>query len=210
MSNYKDRWNKMHKEYFEGNIKYDNWLDEYIKIINESKKEIIDLGCGVGNNSLYLNKLGKKVIACDFSDEALRIVKNEVPSVKIKGFDMLNEFPFKDNFTDLVIADLSLHYFSYQETIKILHEIKRILTNNGHLLFRVNSLNDINHGSEEGIEIEKHYFEIEDIKKRFFNEKDLIEFFSDWDIIDLQEETMTRYEKDKVLWKGLVCNLKSK
>ena len=208
MSNYKDRWNKMHQEYFEGSIKHDNWLDGYLKIIEECKTDIIDLGCGTGNNSLYLNKLGKQVIACDFSDEALKIVRKNIPDIKIKEFNMLNDFPFESNFADLIIADLSLHYFSYQETIKILNEIKRILTNNGYLLFRVNSLNDINHGSEEGIEIEKHYFEVEDIKKRFFSKEDLINFFNNSEIVDLKEYTMIRYVKPKVLWKGLVRNIK--
>jgi SAM-dependent methyltransferase len=208
MSNFKDIWNQKHKEYFNGFIDYDDWLDGYLEIINKSSFKIIDLGCGVGNNSLYLTKLGKPVISCDYSDEAIKIIKKYIPSAKTKQFDILNDFPFDNNFTDLIITDLCLHYFSYKETKKLLNEIRRVLTNNGHLIFRVNSLNDVNHGSLDGIEIEKHYFEVDGIKKRFFDKEDLLDFFSDFEIIDLQEDTMTRYEKPKVLWKGLVRNIK--
>ena len=117
---------------------------------------------------------------------------------------MTNRFPFESNITDLVVADLCLHYFSYEDTKKILNEIKRILINGGHLVFRVNSVNDINHGSMQGIELEKHYFEVEDMKKRFFDKEDLLDFFKEWEIVDLSEDEMTRYTKPKILWKGLV------
>ena len=51
---------------------------------------------------------------------------------------MLNEFPFEDNSTDLVIADLSLHYFKEKDTNRIISEIKRILKLNGYLFFIAN------------------------------------------------------------------------
>ena len=38
---------------------------------------------------------------------------------------MLDIFPFEDNYTDLVIADLSLHYFREKDTYRIISEIKR-------------------------------------------------------------------------------------
>ena len=41
-------------------------------------------------------------------------------------------------------------------------DIKRILTNNGHLIFRVNSINDVNHGAGEGNEVEPHLYETSD------------------------------------------------
>ncbi|MDD2434823.1 MAG: class I SAM-dependent methyltransferase [Bacilli bacterium] len=208
MTDYKDVWDKKHRDYFTGKIIYDDWLNRYLDIINKSKKPIIDLGCGQGNNSLYLIERGKEVIACDYSSEALKIVNKYLPSVPSYQFDMRDGFPFDGNCTDLVIADLSLHYFSYEETRKILNELKRVIVNNGYLLFRVNSINDINHGSVEGNEIENHYYEIEGIQKRFFDQVDIEVFFKDWEIIELREVVMTRYEKVKVPWEGLVKNIK--
>ncbi|MDD2519297.1 MAG: class I SAM-dependent methyltransferase [Bacilli bacterium] len=201
---YKQIWDKYHRDCFEGSIKYDDWLDKYLNIINKSQNKIIDLGCGSGNNALYLTKLGKQVIACDYSDEALKIVKKHLDNVEIKKFDMHNSFPFENDFTDLIIADLCLHYFSNEETNRILNEINRILKDGGHLIFRVNSLNDINHGALSGTEIEKHYFEVDGMKKRFFDRSDLEKVFKNFEIIDLEEVAMTRYIKPKVTWKGIV------
>ena len=109
-----------------------------------------------------------------------------------------------DNFSDIIIADLSIHYFSEKLTFNILKEIKRVLTPNGFLLFRVNSINDINYGSKSGIEIEPHLYKINDTYKRFFDKQDINRFFYDWELIYLQEKTMNRYpySKEKVLWVG--------
>ena len=42
---------------------------------------------------------------------------------------------FENNYTDLIIADLSLHYFSDKDTKRIIKEIKRVLKPNGYLFF---------------------------------------------------------------------------
>lgn len=208
MNKYKEIWDKNHKQFFTGTIKTDDWLNKYDSIINSSKEEIIDLGCGTGNNSLYLFEKGKHIIACDYSDEAMRIVKEHLPTIKTKQFDMTEPFPFKDNFTDLVIADLCLHYFSNEDTIKILKELKRVIIPNSNLIFRVNSVNDVNHGAMQGKKIEEHYYELSDMRKRFFDREDFNKYFNDWDIVDLNEDVMTRYVNPKILWKGLVRNRK--
>ena len=54
---------------------YDNWLDKYSNEFNEANKQIIDLGCGIGNNILYLSERGLDPIACDISEEALKKLK---------------------------------------------------------------------------------------------------------------------------------------
>ncbi len=208
MEKYKEIWDKNHKQFFSGTIKYDDWLKKYDDIIDSSKNEIIDLGCGTGNNSLYLLEKGKQVIACDYSDESMRIIKEHLPSINTKQFDMTDRFPFEDNFTDIIIADLCLHYFSNEDTIKIIKEIKRILMPNGYLLFRVNSVNDVHHGAMQGKKIEEHYYEVENMRKRFFDREDLNKYFNDWDIVDINEEVMTRYGNPKTLWKCLVRNRK--
>lgn len=208
MEEYKDQWNQIHKSYFKGTIEYDNWLDSYLPIIESCSTPIIDLGCGSGNNSLYLREHGKQVIACDYSEEALHIVNQVLKDVQTRLFDMKGSFPFPDHFVDLVIADLCLHYFSYSDTVNIIKEIQRILTPNGHLLLRVNSVHDFNNGAMQGIELEKHYFAVENMKKRFFDQEDLESFFSNWTIVDLVEDQMFRYRKPKVLYRGCIQNKK--
>lgn len=117
---------------------------------------------------------------------------------------MLNGLPFEDNSLELVIADLCLHYFREEDTFKIITEIKRILKDGGHLIFRVNSMNDVNYGAGQGKEIESHLYTTNDNRlKRFFDEKDILHFFSQFDIQCLHEDVLTRYGLEKRLYR--VC-----
>ena len=50
---------------------YDLWLDNYYNILVKNKKnEILDLGCGIGSDTLYLRERGYKVLSCDISKTA--------------------------------------------------------------------------------------------------------------------------------------------
>ena len=107
----------------------------------------------------------------------------------------------------MVIADLCLHYFTEKDTDKILKEIRRILTPGGHLILRVNSIDDINHGAGDGTEVEHHVFETRSgTLKRFFDEEDARYIFRDFEIEYLNEEVMSRYKFEKRLFRGCVRN----
>jgi len=198
----KSNWNTTHSNYERKNLKYDDWLNLFENEILKCTTPIIDLGCGSGNNTLWLLERGKDVIPCDYSENAIENIKKNFPEIKrTECFDMVNGFPFPDNFTDIVIADLTLHYFSEKDTMKILGEIKRVLRG-GLLAFRVNSINDVNHGAGQGIEIETHLYETEaEGYKRFFDENDIKHFFNGWDISYMQEGNMMRYTKPKKVWR---------
>ena len=212
---YKDKWNQLHKEFSKNpnNImKYDDWLDEFKDIIDNVNSEIIDLGCGVtGNNTLYLLENNKKVLSCDFAEEALNVIQKHISNAKTICFDMAETFPFSDNYTQLIIADLSIHYFLKEVTENIINEIKRVLKPNGYLIFRVNSTNSTEYKKlqEQGKEkIEDKFFFSKGIKKRFFDENDLKEFFKDWEIEYMKESNMNRWSEDKIVWKCVVKNIK--
>ncbi len=198
-------WDNVHKEYDRATIKVDDWLEKFDDIIMGTQKPILDLGCGGGNDTLYLISKGKQVISCDQSPSAINNIRKNFPEVyDAKCFNMLDGLPFEDEAFDVVIADLCLHYFLKSDTEKILNDIRRILTPGGQLILRVNSINDVLHGAGQGPEIEHHVFEMEGKTiKRFFNEEDIRSFFKDFTIEYLKEEIMTRYKLEKRLYR--VC-----
>lgn len=198
-------WDDIHNKYERNEIKLDDWLDKFESIIKDCSTPILDLGCGSGNDTLYLIEKGKEVISCDQSSNAIsNIIKNFPEVYDTKCFDMLDGMPFDSDSFELIIADLCLHYFKKEDTVKLLNEIKRILVSGGHLIFRVNSINDVNHGAGQGNEIEHHLYETSDKRfKRFFDEDDIRFFFKDFDIEYLNEEIMTRYKLEKRLFR--VC-----
>ncbi|MCL1950000.1 MAG: methyltransferase domain-containing protein [Turicibacter sp.] len=197
-------WDTQHKSYERKSIKVDGWLKDS-EVIQNCQTPIIDLGCGSGNNIVRLLKLGKTVIPCDYSENAIANIRRNFPEInQAECFDMAKGLPFEDSFTDVIIADLSLHYFSEAVTFEILREIKRVLKPCGTLLFRVNSMSDTNYGAGVGEEVEHHYyFTGTSSYKRFFDEKDIHYFLADWEVEFLTEIDLFRYDLPKKVWHGI-------
>ena len=148
--NYQDKtWDGSQRDLSRNIIETDDWLVDFDQIISSCDTPILDLGCGSGNDTLYLIQKGKRVISCDQSANAIENIRKNFPEIyDAKCFDMLDGLPFEDNSFQVVIADLCLHYFREKDTFALLDEIRRILTDKGYLIFRVNSINDKNHGIE--------------------------------------------------------------
>lgn len=180
---------------------YDDWLLKHRRIWEQSlDAAIIDLGCGEGGDSLFLTEQGYRVIACDGSEEALQRVRKHVPSALPTKVNLLERLPFPSHSAKVIIADLSLHYFSWSETVDIVKEINRVLEPGGHLLCRVNSIHDVEFGAGQGIQLEPNYYESNGHRKRFFDAEQLTELFQDWTIVYMREAMMNRYRAPKRLW----------
>lgn len=205
----KNEWNKLYLSYGENKPKVDNWLNKFKCILDGSKDlPVIDLGCGFGNDTLYLSERGFRVISCDYSEEALNRLKYFIPNPDTRLFDMLDGLPFPDATATVLIADLSMHYFSSKDTSRIIGDISRVLVDGGYLICRVNSVNDVEFGAGQGVEIEDNYYDINGNLKRFFDKKQIDKFFKAWDIEYVEECEMNRYPKLKRVWEIALKNRK--
>ena len=173
-----------------------NWVDQLRKA-----KRIVDLGCGNGVNTLFLQKHGIRAIACDFSEPALNLLLMRIPDADVLLFDMRSGLPFLSSNIDAVIADLSLHYFSFDDTKAILGEIQRSLSPGGLFICRVNAL-DSAMNFQGYQEIEKDYYEMDGCTKRFFTVESLGDFLSGFSVRKLYEEETGKYRSTK---KTIVC-----
>lgn len=194
---FREYWDNSHLKYSMGTISYDNWLDKYKSALDECRTEVLDLGCGAGNDTLYLISKGLKVVSCDFSQVALDKISRDIEGSQTLLMDISKPFPFEDNSFDLIVADLSLHYFDEETTFAIMQEIKRVLTANGKLIARVNSTDDINYGAQQGVMIEDNFYFVGGYNKRFFNFDDVNKFFSRIGSVEIKEADMLRYSKPK-------------
>lgn len=197
-------WNRIFGKLDIGKPKYDDWLDRHTELLRRSADvPVIDLGCGYGCDTLYLAERGYRVIACDLAEEALRRVREHIPEAETRQFNVLDGLPFADGGARVIIADLSLHYFSRRDTFRAIAEIRRVLGFNGVLLARFNSVRDVNYGAGVGVELEPGYYEHEGHRKRFFTEDHLRELFaadSGWNIAYLEETDMLRFGAQKKCW----------
>lgn len=188
-------------------LNYDGWLDKYIDIFPQNAK-IVDLGCGSGSDTDFLLKKGFSVCSTDFSEEALKVLKSLVPQAKALKVDLTEKLPFEDNEFDVVVADLSLHYFEWVLTKQIETEIKRILKNEGIIIARFNSDKDYGFGADNGKILEPGLRLVHGRTKRFFSEKDIDDLFTNWKIICKCENITERYLKAKAYWEFAAYNRK--
>lgn len=194
-------WNNEYGKYTPKKPKYDIWLDKYIDVFEQSRDTpIIDLGCGQGSDSLYLSERFYKVISCDISEVAIKRVKEFIPEVETRLVDMLEGLPFDDASAKIIIADLSLHYFHWKDTVNIVNEIWRVLKPNGYLFCRLNSVNDTNYGAGQGDFVEENYYFTEGNMKRFFDREQIERLFNGWQFRYIDEYQMDRYKLPKILW----------
>ncbi len=162
------------------NYEYSNnpnkWSKETIKfpLILKGKK-ILELGVGNGKTlKAIIKQKPSKTIAVDFSEEAIKIVKNQFRNVKFHHSDV-RELPFSDDEFDIVVCYYLLNNLLEKDRKKVVREIFRILKKSGKVLFRDFAIGDYR---QKGENVERntilhkngivcHFFTAEEIKKLF-------------------------------------------
>ena len=93
--------------------------------------EILDLACGRGRHSIYLNKLGFKVTGVDLSSKSIAFAKVfETDTLTFKEYDMSKVYPKK--FDAVFNLFTSFGYFENEEdNLNTLRSIKKELNEQG-------------------------------------------------------------------------------
>ena len=173
MHDQKKLWNKAHEQesIHHYSTQPTSFFEEVNKIIPPASR-ILELGCGVGNDSIGFAEARHTLIATDLSEVAIDKNKERFKNILNLNFetlDMSESLRFHNNEFDVVYARLSLHYFTDEVTRKIFSEIHRVLKPNGYLCFICKSTNDPLYG--KGTEIEKDMFEHNGHIRHFFSEE---------------------------------------
>lgn len=154
----------------------------------ENMRNVLDAGCGIGRNSVYLAQKGCDVHAVDFSETALRQLHNAAAKAdvwdKIHTYNcsLENPFPFQDNFFDLVLDSYVFCHFtddsSKQHYRKELH---RMIKPNGIVFSSCFSMEDEYYGRMLDDTHGKSTIVVDPnngIKKQLYTEKEIRDFFS--------------------------------
>lgn len=154
--NLKDAYNKIAEEWHKDHQADDWWIKGTEKFISFLKQEdsVLDVGCGGGTKSKYLSKRGLKVTGVDFSDNLIKIAKEENPQVDFKVMDMY-EVDKLDGKFDGVFAQASLLHIPRKDMSIILNKLVSKLNDNGVLYVAVKGVH-IN-GVDEEIKEENDY-----------------------------------------------------
>jgi len=110
-------------------------LEQFIQI---KGKKILEIGAGMGGDSLYLAKKGAQVTVLDFSEAALKQIKTSAQKEKVFIETILAEakkMPFEKETFDVVFHQGFLEHFS--DPLPYLLEQKRVLKKGGFLVVDV-------------------------------------------------------------------------
>jgi len=87
-------------------------------------KNLLDVGCGMGNMVSYLRKLGVDAFGLEFSPYALSRVSPDIKPF-LKNGDIL-DIPYKENSFDVVSAVNVLEHIEKDKLIKAVNECNRV------------------------------------------------------------------------------------
>ena len=202
-----DIWNKRFQKSNKTRTDDSIWIEKYWHFFAAKKdNEILDLGCGRGQNSLYLRDKGLKVTACDFSPVAIDDVKKAGIDINTCCFDMTEGLPFEDDSFGIVLASLSTHYFTESDTKTLYSVIYNILKPGGYFIFKVNSYREyLNKDiSELQRKIEPDYYMLKDgTTKRYFTVDSLVSMLEKFEIIQIDEDASIYHGETKYSIDGI-------
>jgi ubiquinone/menaquinone biosynthesis C-methylase UbiE len=174
MKNQQQLWNEIHTQRKLARYSFSatDFANEVEKIITPNS-EMLELGCGLGNDSTFFAAHGHNVVATDFSEVAIQNNNGKYAAIENVTFTVVDmsatPYQFESNRFDAVYARLSLHYFSDEVTRKIVSEIHRILQPNGYFCFMSKSVEDPEYG--KGEKLEENMYVNEGRVRHFFTEE---------------------------------------
>lgn len=128
------------RNYREAQIFMDN-LTHYINLPEKAK--VLDLACGKGRHSIYLNQLGYDVVGADLSENSIAEAnKNQNKSLQFQVHDMRDVF--EDKFDAIFNLFTSFGYFENDEdNLTTLKAMKESLTEHGFAVIDFMNVNQV-------------------------------------------------------------------
>ena len=172
-----------------------------LKIFKENKiNNIIELGAGLGRDSIFFAKNNIKTKALDYSDSGIKIINNKIEKnnlsnvISTKLFDIRKKLPFKDNSIEGCYSHmLYCMALTTNDLKKLNNEIKRILKPGGINIYTVRHTNDGDF--KNGIHVGEDLYENDGFIVHYFSKEkvnSLLDGFNNITLEEFEEGTFPR------------------
>ena len=120
------------KEYFS---EYSGWPPLEKQAMKYVKGRVLDIGCGAGRHSLYLQKKGLSVTGIDNSFLAIKICRlRGLKKVKILSIDQIDKFE-PDSFDTIIMMGNNFGLFgSFKKAKSLLKKMHKITSKRGRII----------------------------------------------------------------------------
>lgn len=177
-------WNEYYK--VTNNIPPRKNIVNFINNHKELSGKAIDIGCGAGNDTIYLIQNNWNVLAIDGTDvensikEKLNDVEKGKFSFQVQKFEEL-----KLPKSDLIISNNALPFCNKEYFYTMWEEICNSINSNGYFVGNLFGINDEWNAPKD--------------KRTFLNKEQVIDLFKDFEIISLKE-----FERDRTTALGIM------
>src|SRR5437899_2701114 len=128
---------------------YNRWAEQYDTNVNKTRdleamalkrtvanntfNRILEIGCGTGKNTQWLQTIAKEIIAVDLSEEMLAKAKEKITaaSVSFRQADITQEWTFVEGQFDLITFSLVLEHI--EDVNPIFDKAVCVLNTNGRI-----------------------------------------------------------------------------
>jgi SAM-dependent methyltransferase len=120
------------------------WTAPFLPLLRAAgASDVLELGCGTGNDAARLARAGFHVVATDLSTEAVAAARQKYGDlVDVRVVDMAAGLPFPEAGFDAVMANVALHMFTDAVTRAVFADVRRVLREGGLFVFHVNAHDD--------------------------------------------------------------------
>lgn len=156
---------------------YNVWSENYDTVDNKTRDleakalresvsipeslNILEIGCGTGKNTEFLQTKAKHLVGADFSAEMLTKARNKIAAenVEFKQMDLREKWNFAENSFDLITCSLALEHIENLDFV--FAQAHKVLRINGQ--FYIGELHPFKQyqGSKARFEIDSGIFELE-------------------------------------------------
>ena len=155
-------------------------------------KNIVELGAGLGRDTIFFGKNSIHVVALDYSNKAIDIIKKKARKlnlsnfIKPKFFDVRKKLPFKNNSIDGCFSHmLYCMAISNFELKQLNEEIFRILKPGGVNIYTVRHTEDGDY--KNGIHIGEDLYENDGFIVNFFSKDKVNELSKGFKILNIEK-----------------------
>ena len=164
-----------------------------LKLFQEKNiKSVIELGAGLGRDTIFFGKNLIHTIALDYSPSGIKVIDQKIKKANLskyissKLFDVREKLPFEDNSIDACYSHmLYCMALSTSDLIKINAEINRVLKTGGLNIYTVR--NDIDGDYKNGIHRGEDMYEANGFIVHFFTKDKINSLLSDFDNLILEQ-----------------------
>ena len=181
-------------------------------IIEQHKiKNLLEIGCGQGRDSLFFATFMDSVTSFDISEKAIKYVekiKNEKNLLNLELFvhDIRKPLDFPKRKFKMIYSNLALQFFNELQLENIFENIFNIMEKDSYFLFSTKKPGDKYHNF--GKKLTNHSFEHKNITRFFFDKEKLENILQKkFSIISFEDDCHTNPDNTvSAWWKILVKN----